>query len=64
MDVKLFIWSNIKQRKIDLQILVGNGMFEVSKIAQRIVKTNQGIIGTVDKEIGVMGVSDRSKKIA
>lgn len=39
-------------------------MFEVSKIAQRIVKTNQGIIGTVDKEIGVMGVSDGSKKIA
>ena len=55
MDVKLFIWSNIKQRKIDLQILVGNVMFEVSKIAQRIVKTNQGIIGTVDKETGVMG---------
>ena len=39
-------------------------MFEVSRIAQRIVKTNQSIIGTVDKEIGVMGISDRSKKIA
>lgn len=64
MDVKLCIWSNIKQRKIDLQILVGNVMFEVSRIAQRIVKTNQSIIGTVDKEIGVMGISDRSKKIA